>query len=230
MKVLLRFSRNSVLYVEKGLDRGCVSDISESRVKCQTKIGSCDMCDEDGCNTHPYKAESDLECITCADDKECAFGQLLDLSKPCERKVMFGQNETCFTRVGEHGVVYRGCTLDKNRRNPNWCEDDEYCTECDDPGCNRINAKLSSCIECNSLDLGDCGNPKDVYRYSTYCQLTSYPYSYEDSGCYTAKTSKHETGEYRKTIFFFFIYINLVFLLYRCKSGSKRLCQGFEPV
>lgn len=177
------------------------------------------MCDEDGCNHVPHKSEPQLECIICSDDKECAFGHDMDSEQTCEKDVMFGQNETCFTRIGENGVVYRGCTLDKARRNPNWCEEDEHCTECDDPGCNSINAKLSSCIECNSLEKKDCGNPMDIYSYSTYCELQHVPYLYEESGCYSAKTSKDKIGNYRQSLFIYKMY-------FLCSAGEAGVVRG----
>lgn len=172
------------------MGQGCLSDSSDERIACQAGFGLCAACNKHGCNDAPLMSEPQLECVHCSGGKDCSYGQDPETATPCQTPVHFGQKETCYIRTREDGTTDRGCTLDVENDFPEWCELDHYCDECDESGCNIINEKVGSCIRCDVGDE-DCADPKDIYEYSEYCFLTDMrPYAYNDSGCYTFKTSE----------------------------------------
>ena len=51
-----------------------------------------------GYDNEPKFEPAKLSCMNCSDSEECAFGlESSDKSYACEKPVVFGDNETCFT-------------------------------------------------------------------------------------------------------------------------------------
>lgn len=80
-----------------------MSDSTNARMLCnvavESKIGTCHKCSSDGCNNQPKFRKPTLSCMKCTgtDSEECAFGQNLSNAVACEKPVVFGDKETCFT-------------------------------------------------------------------------------------------------------------------------------------
>lgn len=88
---------------DKKMFRGCLSDASDVRLKCEKSdernLGTCVKCSGSGCNNQPKVAKSKLSCFKCIDSKECAFGQNGTDPVSCVDKVPFGIQESCYTHA-----------------------------------------------------------------------------------------------------------------------------------
>lgn len=85
--------------------RGCLSDASNQRLLCERVNedgnGTCIKCNTSGCNNQPKLKQPTLSCMNCTDSEVCAFGLDLkssNLTIACEKPVLFGDKETCFTQ------------------------------------------------------------------------------------------------------------------------------------
>lgn len=115
----------------------------------------------------------------------------------------FGTEETCFRRAHGDGSVERGCTLDANVDNPNWCKDMSDCVECEGNGCNDENMYFSNCLNCDSISDPNCSNPLPessefyVTCVSTLLDDTTItarfePYPFKKRGCYMNYKGLHK--------------------------------------
>lgn len=93
---------NLFTFVDQKIFRGCLSDSSNARLMCDQsekhKLGFCDTCSGSGCNNQPKMAKPKLSCLKCNDEKICAFSQYSHDARPCQKNVLFGDKESCFTR------------------------------------------------------------------------------------------------------------------------------------
>lgn len=81
--------------------RGCLSDSSNDRLMCDQsvkyKLGFCATCSGSGCNDQPKLAKPKLSCVKCDDEKSCTYVQYANDAVPCNKNVLFGVVESCFT-------------------------------------------------------------------------------------------------------------------------------------
>lgn len=91
----------SFYFVDQKIYRGCLSDSSDERLMCDLsqkyKLGFCDICSGSGCNNQPKEVKPKLSCLKCNDEKSCALAQNASDAKPCQKNVLFGDKESCFT-------------------------------------------------------------------------------------------------------------------------------------
>lgn len=124
--------------------------------------------------------------------------------------------ESCYIQVHMDGTVERGCTLDKTKMDPNWCDELEDCDHCTSDGCNNENFYFGYCLQCNSLNDGrNCEKPifgsNEFYlqctpmRFEEVDQLDEAynkngtddddffyePYPFSKRGCYSLQQGKN---------------------------------------
>lgn len=59
---------------------------------------------QSGCNNQKKFRKPQLSCVKCNDREECAFGQDPTAAIACEKDVVFGDVETCFTLTNNSNV------------------------------------------------------------------------------------------------------------------------------
>lgn len=189
--------------------RGCLTDPTESRLSCKENDSDCKTCEENSCNNEPIVRPPQFSCMKCFDSDRCTYGQTENNLIKCEMPVLFGREETCFTREVGNGTVERGCTLDLTGGDPDWCQLTDNCNECSESGCNDENVKLDWCIQCDSTRDGEqCMNLIDAEHFIAECETGRSSYNLSRSGCYTINTGK--IGNSRKLKFYFEKYFFLI--------------------
>lgn len=183
--------------------RGCMTDTTDSRLLCQ--LGNCFVCDESGCNNQTLYSEPEISCIKCNASIECAFGQPEAEPENCLNPVLFGVEETCYTKLFDDGTVERGCTLDATDDDPDWCDESSDCQTCEYEGCNIENIRISSCLQCESEYGADCAVLDDPSEFIEPCYVTAEPYPYSKRGCYTIKQG---TSNLKKSMIHYLQWIN----------------------
>lgn len=83
--------------------RGCLSDATNERLLCERvneyENGTCVKCNTTGCNNQSKFREPTLSCMNCTGSDDCAFGlESLNFPYVCEKQILFGDEETCFTQ------------------------------------------------------------------------------------------------------------------------------------
>ncbi|XP_055309594.1 uncharacterized protein LOC129573250 [Sitodiplosis mosellana] len=186
---------------EHNMHRGCLTDWKESRLFCLKRPHMCVTCSENGCNNRTLVIEPTSKCHQCKDSTNCTFGLVnQDTIVNCNMPVIFGAEESCYTRSFSDGSVERGCTLDAAVGDPDWCKDIDECNECKGHGCNNENIQFSFCLQCHSTDDIDCKNPANgTETFNVKCvpihnnssvtdnavKTAIYdPYSFTERGCY----------------------------------------------
>ncbi|XP_053959120.1 protein psiI [Anastrepha ludens] len=144
---------------ETHVTRGCTSDAAEVN-KCSTEgDDKCKTCDTSNCNEWGYSMDQSLLCVTCssANDSQCVWGQLASNATSCEKKILYTQEEKCYTRTNEAGVVTRGCFYDLDEAAQTACTQANNCTTCTNAnGCNNVDAQNFTCIRCRSDNYEGC--------------------------------------------------------------------------
>lgn len=88
-------------FIDQKIYRGCLSDSSNERLMCDQsekhQLGVCSTCTGSGCNKQPKFQKPKLSCLKCDDEKSCAYPQKSFDAEPCQKNVLFGDEESCFT-------------------------------------------------------------------------------------------------------------------------------------
>lgn len=113
---MLKF-RNQFTFVDQKIYRGCLSDSTNDRLMCDQsekhQLGFCDTCSGSGCNNQTKMAKPKLSCLKCNDEKACAYHQYAQDAEPCQKIVLFGDKESCFTYHLNSKCIYLFIFLSK---------------------------------------------------------------------------------------------------------------------
>lgn len=52
------------------------------------------------------KTKPTLECVTCQDSEQCAFGYSALMALPCTEDVPLGADESCYTRIFDGNITF----------------------------------------------------------------------------------------------------------------------------
>ncbi|XP_067625351.1 G surface protein, allelic form 168 [Eurosta solidaginis] len=143
------------------ITRGCTSDPGPTNKCAKLDDTNCRACDTNNCNDWSYKIDQPLRCIACIskDNAKCAWGQSASNAKSCEKKIVYSAEPKCYTRTDENEVVTRGCFYDLDEASQTACADGKNCTVCTNSnGCNNVDAKNFTCIQCRSDNYAGCLN------------------------------------------------------------------------
>lgn len=156
--------------------RGCVSDGDDSALACGQSPERCVKCPFSRCNFDPLLRDPHLWCNQCDRTAACMWS-FNSPTKPCEKKVVFYESESCYQYLYAGGrAAKRGCTLEDKEL----CRDDA-CHTCTSHFCNRDSYLSQSCVRCSSTNSELCevqANMIDGER----CNIDP---NYSQRGCYS---------------------------------------------
>lgn len=164
------------------IEMGCRSDYNENQILDNFKDFF--FCEGDNCNDYG-QIPDDGQCAVCssASDENCANNPKKLGNNRCSK----APHKECYSRLIPNGLVERGCASNLEPEDFKNCflKNDETCTVCSEPGCNKNEistvAKIS-CFSCNESE-DNCEIPE-----AKTCEQ-------ETTGCFTKFDSRSDIVE-----------------------------------